>query len=1022
MNEIANLMARNGLLPHGYCFQWSPGLLWTMVTADLSIALSYFSIPAVIWTYARRRPDAQVAGVAAMFVAFIFACGLTHVMDIWTIWQPDYVMQSAVKVITATVSVATAVALWWLLPQALRIPSPQQLRHADSRLEAESARRVSAEERLLDLEQHLAATLASIGAGFIATDARGLVTRMNPVAKQITGWSMTDAQGRSVWEVFDRVGRPADLKARNPVDVLMERAVPVEQAQHAVCKSRLGVLTPVELHAQPTLGADGAVRGMTLIFRDESRLSQAEAEVRRLASVVESSSDAIIALTLDGRITNWNAAAERMFDYSADEAVDQPVQMLVPHEREAEEVRILASIALGEAVPPFRTVRVAKDGRRIDVSVQISPIRDGAGRVVGAAKAARDLTHQRQIEIALRRSESRMRFALESAHIGDWELEPASGQFHRSLRHDQCFGQHEALPSWSRAQLLHAVHDEDRAAVQTSLAQAITQRGAWHAEFRVIWPDGSAHWLRMDAQWMRESDEDLLVGIVRDMTAQRTAEQARATADRLEIENRQVVEVSRMKSQFMANMSHELRTPLNAVIGFADLLRTRAVPADSPKHGEYLSHIAKSGRHLLQVINDVLDLSKIEAGRLEFEPATLSLPALVDEVVATLGMQAAAARLQVVSSIAPDVRTLHLDPNRLKQVLFNYLSNAIKFTPPGGRVEVRAFGEGPMLWRLEVEDSGEGIAAEDLPRLFVEFQQLDGSYAKRHQGTGLGLALTRQLVEAQGGRVGVYSTRGQGTLFYAVLPRDAALTDERPRVLVTAHDHPLRDNLARALAQQDVPHDAAGSAADVVRLARVRHYDAMTVDLALPDSQGLALVERVGRGENVPVHALAMSVPQGGVAYPVAGLIAKPLEPQHLGPLWAPLRAHGDAPLRVLVVDDDAMARELMQDALRVIGIEAHGVDGGAAALDALDRVQPDALVLDLMMPGVDGFQVLHALRQQPRWRELPVFVWTALSLSARDQAQLAASAQAIVSKGVEPADAVAQALLQWIARKEQRS
>ena len=217
MNEIANLMARNGLLPHGYCFQWSPGLLWTMVTADISIALSYFSIPAVIWTYAKRRPDAQIAGVAAMFVAFIFACGLTHVMDVWTIWQPDYVMQSATKVITATISVATAVALWWLLPQALRIPSPQQLRHADSRLEAESARRVSAEERLLDLEQHLAATLASIGAGFIATDAQGLVTRMNPVAEQITGWSMSGAQGRSVWEVFDRRPRFADARLSCPL-------------------------------------------------------------------------------------------------------------------------------------------------------------------------------------------------------------------------------------------------------------------------------------------------------------------------------------------------------------------------------------------------------------------------------------------------------------------------------------------------------------------------------------------------------------------------------------------------------------------------------------------------------------------------------------------------------------------------------------------------------------------------------------------------------------------------------------
>jgi PAS domain S-box-containing protein len=1022
MEELTNLLARNGLLPHGYCFQWSPGLLWTLVGADGAIALSYFSIPLVILAYSRRRPGVNLGHVAVLFSAFIFACGITHVMDVWTIWQPDYVLHAATKVITAAVSVFTAVMLWRLLPQALRIPSSEELQGALSRLQAEVALRRSAEGDLAELEQNLAATLAAIGAGFISTDDQGRVTRLNPVAERITGWPMAEALGMSVWQVFERAGRPSALQARNPVDVLLELGWSVEQPHHLVCVSRDGGEVPVELHAQVTRDDAGVVRGIALIFRDVSRLSSAEADVRRLAAVVESSSDAIITKTLDGRITSWNAAATGMFGYSAEEAVGQPVEMLIPHERQTEEMMILSRIAKGEVVPPFRTVRLARDGTRVDVSVQISPLRDALGRIVGGAKSARDLTHQRQIEQALRRSEARMRFALESAELGDWELDVASGEFSRSWRHDQCFGFEEPPQRWTLSDLMAHVHADDRAALQGSLQHAIDAAQPWHAQFRVLWRDASVHWLRMDAQTAPGAAGDqLLVGIVSDVTSLRNAEQSRETARRLEAENQRVLEVSRLKSQFMANMSHELRTPLNAVIGFSELLQAGAVPHASPKHGEYLGHIARSGRHLLQVINDVLDLSKVEAGRMDFAPEPIDLPALVAEVVATLGVQATTGRVQVRSRIEPAVHGLVLDPARLKQVLFNYLSNAIKFTLPDGLVEVTAQAEGPDHWRLEVRDTGLGIAPEDLPRLFVEFQQLDGSHAKRHEGTGLGLALTRRLVQAQGGRVGVYSEPRRGSLFYAVLPRraDAAAGADDPRVLVAAQDHPLRDNLMRGLAQQGIGADAASTTAEVVQLARVRRYNALALDLGLPHEPGqapLAEALRGSRSADTPIKAIALSGTGGqGVALPVTGLIAKPLEPADLARLVASLTASTSRTPRVLVVDDDAMARELMLAALAAIGMDGHAVAGGDEALQWLQGEQPDAIVLDLMMPGTDGFQVLHALRHAPGHAHLPVFVWTAVSLSGNEQRELALSAQAVIAKGGSTVDEVVSEIVQWL-------
>ncbi|MFY9509415.1 MAG: PAS domain S-box protein, partial [Rubrivivax sp.] len=803
MDELTNLMARNGFLPHGYCFQWSPGLLWTMVGSDVAIALAYFSIPLVIVSYVRQRPQVNLGGLASLFGAFIFACGITHVLDVWTIWRPDYPLHAAAKLATAVVSVFTAVTAWRLLPQALAIPSVDELRSAVAALKTEADRRHSVEDRLLEIEQSLAVTLATIDAAFITTDAKGHVTRINEVAERITGWSAAEATGRSVWEVFNRAGRSPEMLLRNPVDVLVDSGWSASTRQALVCIRRDGRHVPVELHADLTRLEDGQVRGMTIIFRDVERLTSAEAEVRRLAAVVESSSDAIVVQTLDGRITDWNAAAERMFGHAAADAVGRQMQILLPPECEAEELRVLAGLARGETLPPFRTVRLTKDGRRLEVSVQVSPIRDAHGRIVGGANAARDLTHQRQIETALRQSEARLRFALESAGIGDWELDARSERLQRSRRFDLCFGHAESPLHWSRTQMLACVHDEDRAAVAQSLDTALDSARPWHAEFRVLWPDGSRHWLRMDARPAHDGGVLRLVGIVADVGDARLADEAREQAQQLEAENRRMQESSRLKSQFLANMSHELRTPLNAVIGFADLLRNDIAAPGPEKRGEYLGHIASSGRHLLRVINDVLDLSKIEAGKLDFQPAPLDLPALVDEVIGNVGTQAAARRLEITTSLADELQTLHLDGSRLRQVLYNYLSNAIKFTEPGGRIAVRALAEGPQLWRLEVEDSGAGIAAADLPRLFVEFQQLDGGYAKRHQGTGLGLALTRRLVEAQGGRVGVYSTPGQGSRFYAVLPRQAGSTlvdDGAPRLLVAANDHPLRDALARQLA------------------------------------------------------------------------------------------------------------------------------------------------------------------------------------------------------------------------------
>src|SRR5687768_10377695 len=257
-------------------------------------------------------------------------------------------------------------------------------------------------------------------------------------------------------------------------------------------------------------------------------------------------------------------------------------------------------------------------------------------------------------------------------------------------------------------------------------------------------------------------------------------EALRAKNNQLEEQSRRVQEATRLKSEFLANMSHELRTPLNAIIGFAELMHDGKVGPVSPLHKECLDDILTSSRHLLQLINDVLDLSKVEAGKMEFRPEAVDLGKLVGEVRDILRGLAAQKRIRLSVDVAPDLGEVVIDAGKLKQVLYNLLSNALKFTPQGGNVTLRARAEGEDLFRVEVEDDGIGIRAEDLGRLFAEFQQLDASAAKEYAGTGLGLALTKRIVEAQGGRVGVSSVHGRGSVFHAVLPRVASAIVEPP--------------------------------------------------------------------------------------------------------------------------------------------------------------------------------------------------------------------------------------------------
>jgi PAS domain S-box-containing protein len=455
-----------------------------------------------------------------------------------------------------------------------------------------------------------------------------------------------------------------------------------------------------------------------------------------------------------------------------------------PDDREQIELAVRAALDGGRpydldhrVVRPDGTVRIVRARSELE--------RDPAtGRAIRMFGTVHDVTEARLAEDRLRASEERLRLALSAGRVVVWESDFRDDRLSLSDNAIEVMGIRADQLVWSRTAFTDRIHPDDLAEVRELSTRVMVEGTGSDFSYRFLRPDnGAAIWLEGRSQMTRDRDGAIIGarGVLVDVTARRAAEELRQHSVELEARNRRIEEASRLKSEFLANMSHELRTPLNAILGFAELLHDGVVDPTSPQHREFLGDILNSGQHLLQLINDVLDLAKVEAGRLELRPEPIDLPALVAEVCSILRTTAASRRITVEHQLDPGLIDLVLDPSRLKQVLYNYLSNALKFTHEGGRVTIRATAESDDRLRLEVEDDGIGIAPADLNRLFLDFQQLDGGSSKRHAGTGLGLALTRRLVEAQGGEVGVRSQPGLGSVFHAILPRHAVAGTPRLR-------------------------------------------------------------------------------------------------------------------------------------------------------------------------------------------------------------------------------------------------
>jgi signal transduction histidine kinase/CheY-like chemotaxis protein len=484
--------------------------------------------------------------------------------------------------------------------------------------------------------------------------------------------------------------------------------------------------------------------------------------------------------------------------------------------------------------------------------------------------------------------------------------------------------------------------------------------------------------------------------------------------------NSQLRDANRHKSEFLANMSHELRTPLNAILGFSELMIDDTHEHyDAATRREFLQQIHTSGQHLLQLINDILDLSKIEAGHMELRLESVDVRQLADEVATTVAPLADKKHIQLVVDAA-GVGEIVADRGKLKQMLLNLVSNAIKFTPDGGTVTISSRRLENEV-EISVTDTGIGVAEEDHERIFEEFQQLDSGAGRQQQGTGLGLALTKRFVELHGGSIRLKSELGAGSVFTLALPLGAAreasapslpelsapaAIDERPLILVVEDNSPAADLLVRHLERGGFRVQLAVTGPQALDLARRLQPLAITLDILLPELDGWAVLTELKRDEStrdIPVVIVSVVDDQElGRALGALDYFVKPVDAKGLLRRLEQFQftaRDGLRQRRVLVVDDEPSNRTWLTELLTPAGFTVELASGGQQAIDMVRESPPDLILLDLMMPGVSGFDVVETLQADADMRRIPIMILTAKNLTAAEKRQLNGHVAAILSR-----------------------
>ncbi|HEX4749745.1 MAG TPA: PAS domain S-box protein [Bryobacteraceae bacterium] len=733
----------------------------------------------------------------------------------------------------------------------------------------------------------------------------------------------------------------------------------------------------------------------------------------RKAAILESALDCIITIDRNSRVLEFNPAAERTFGYSKAEAIGRLLpELIIPPDLRAQHYGGMEHyLRTGEGRVLGKRLELngmRSDGRIFPVELAVTRLAHEEPPVFTAY--IRDLSERRQTQTALKMSEIRYATLFENILEGVYQTDPQGNILtgNPALIRMLGFETLEELRAAGGVPALYA-NEDDRPARLEELERAGELR---NAELLLNRRDGSQLVVLENSRVVRNAEGSVLYyeGTLTDITERKNAETellaAKEAAER----------ANRAKSDFLANMSHELRTPLNAIIGYSEMLQEEAEDLQIASLVPDLNKIGTAGRHLLSLINDVLDVTKIEAGRMQLYPEAFKVADLVHEISDTVKQLIESNGNRYVLDVRNDLETMYADPAKVRQSLFNLLSNAAKFTSSGTitlTVERFRSGQGELV-RFVVSDTGIGIAPEKQDRIFEAFAQGDISTAKLYGGTGLGLAITKHFCRMMGGELKMQSELGKGSQFEIILPVRTSPAEEtaqpsfsqnpngvRP-VLVVDDDPTARELICRSLERESIPTVIANNGRAAIKLAREVKPAAITLDVIMPDMDGWSTLNALKADpelRHIPVIMTTVSDDRAlGYALGASHYITKPIDRERLVNVLTHYRCLLP-PCPVLVVEDDSASRELLKAILERENWSVATAENGAAALRKLEEQHFELILLDLLMPEMDGFEFIRVLREDERWRSLPVIVVTAKDMTEQDRKKLNGDIQGVIAK-----------------------
>ncbi len=881
--------------------------------------------------------------------------------------------------------------------------------------------RKRAEQEQLRMARYNRLLLDSTDEGLYSMDQQGNIIFVNRAAAALLGYTPDELLGQNAHDLMhykhaDGSPHPAE---QCPIYRAFRTGQGVRHVDDDVFWRRDGTSFPVEYSSLP-ISEDGGLEGAVVTFSDITARKRTEGAVRRseerLRSLVQNAPDGISIIGPDGAFAYLSPAVERILGYRASDLVGRPALEAMPiHPDDLSAVQAalteLAAEPGGQRTVDVR-IRHADGSWRTIESTGANLLGDPA--VEGVVNNYRDITERRRMEEEMREREEQFRSLADSIPQLAWMADAGGSIYWYNRRwYDYTGTTPEEMLGWGWRTVHHP--DEVEGVVER-FQRAVASGEPWEDTFPLRGGDGAYRSFLSRAVPIRDAAGRIVrwFGTNTDVEEQRLAEQE------LQLTKQAAEEANQAKSLFLANMSHELRTPLNAVIGYSEMLQEEAADAGAADLVPDIEKIHTAGKALLSLVNDVLDLSKIEAGKMELYLEAFDVAPTIEDVITTVEPLIDKKGNTLDAHIAPDVGAMRADLTKVRQSLFNLLSNAAKFTEHGTITlsATREALDGRDWLTFRVSDSGIGMTTEQMEKLFQPFTQADASTTRKFGGTGLGLTITRRLCQMMGGDITVESTPGRGSTFTITLPADvveppreqdgddalaeAPRANGRNTILVVDDDPVVHDLMTRYLAKEGFQTVIASDGEQALRLARQVHPIAITLDVMMPRMDGWAVLTALKSDPliaDIPVIMLSMIDDKNlGYALGASAYMTKPIDRERLVDVLRKYRP-GHANETVLVVEDDPLTRTQVQQALEGEGCAVVTAENGRDALERMAETTPDVILLDLLMPEMDGFGFAEELRARAEWRAIPVIVMTSKDLTAEDRRRLNGHVEEVIQK-----------------------